>query len=130
VLRSQLDGARRIDPAKLAADDVDFIVERSFERYFDDGGQLGTVAKARRTVERFERMGVDEVACLIDFGLPTKTVLAELEHLNRLREALGRPGAVRRGGRRPPPAARRIGPLAAWGARLPREGRPCRVGGS
>ncbi|MFJ7070364.1 MupA/Atu3671 family FMN-dependent luciferase-like monooxygenase [Streptomyces sp. NPDC101115] len=85
LLGSQLDG-RRIDASKLSPEDVDFIVARSFDRYFDDGGLLGTVDKAERMVERFRAIGVDEVACLIDFGLPTPAVLASLEHLNRLRE--------------------------------------------
>jgi natural product biosynthesis luciferase-like monooxygenase protein len=86
VLGSQLDGARRIDPATLSPEDIDFMVERSFDRYYDDGGLLGTLAKVRPIVERFRDMGVDEVACLIDFGLPTRTVLAGLAHLDRLRQ--------------------------------------------
>ncbi|GGZ62640.1 siderophore biosynthesis protein [Streptomyces subrutilus] len=90
LLGSQLDG-RRIDASKLAPEDIDFIVARSFDRYFDDGGLLGTVDKARSTVARFEEIGVDEVACLIDFGLPTRSVLESLRHLDTLRELAGRP---------------------------------------
>ncbi|MEV4947163.1 LLM class flavin-dependent oxidoreductase [Streptomyces sp. NPDC053755] len=85
LLGSRLDG-RRVDASKLSPEDIDFIVARSFDRYFDDGGLLGTVEKAEPMVERFRAIGVDEVACLIDFGLPTPAVLASLEHLNRLRE--------------------------------------------
>ena len=86
MMGSQLDGARKVDLAKLAPEDIDFMVSRSFDRYFDDGGLLGTPAKAARMVERFAEIGVDEVACLIDFGLPADRVLAGLEHLNELRE--------------------------------------------
>jgi len=32
-----------------------------------------------------QAIGVDEVACLVDFGVATDTVLASLEHLNRLK---------------------------------------------
>ncbi|MGW0331577.1 MupA/Atu3671 family FMN-dependent luciferase-like monooxygenase [Streptomyces sp. NPDC003011] len=81
LLGSRLDGRRRIDPARLHPADVDFLVQRSFDRYFDHGGLLGTPAKARRVIERLGRIGVDEVACLIDFGLPADTVLAGLERL-------------------------------------------------
>jgi hypothetical protein len=59
-------------------------VARSFDRYFDDSGLLGTVDKAERTAATFQEIGVDEVACLIDFGLPTKTVLVGLELLRQL----------------------------------------------
>ncbi|MGW2057041.1 MupA/Atu3671 family FMN-dependent luciferase-like monooxygenase [Streptomyces sp. NPDC001840] len=84
LLGSQLDG-RRIDASRLAPEDVDFIVNRSFDRYYDGGGLLGTPEKVRDTVNRFREIGVDEVACLIDFGLPTHSVLTGLTHLNRLR---------------------------------------------
>jgi natural product biosynthesis luciferase-like monooxygenase protein len=86
LLGSKVFGGRTVDPAKLRPDDVEFIVDRSFHRYFDDGGLLGTVPKAERVVERLRQIGVDEIACLVDFGLPAKTVLAALEPLDRLRQ--------------------------------------------
>lgn len=87
LVSSGLDGNRRIDPAKLRPDDVEFIVGRAFDRYFDEGGLLGTPDKALRIVDRLRACGVDEIACLIDFGLPAATVLGALEHLGRLRES-------------------------------------------
>lgn len=86
LLNSQLDGVRSINPAKLHADDVDFLVGYAFDRYFDDGALLGTVDKVRAMVSRFADIGVDEVACLIDFGVPTDAVLSGLDYLNTLRE--------------------------------------------
>jgi natural product biosynthesis luciferase-like monooxygenase protein len=88
LLGAQLDGHRRIDPARLAPEDIDFIVSRSFDRYFDDGGLLGTVGKVRAAVDRFAAIGVDELACLVDFGLPTGTVLAGLPYLDELRRSV------------------------------------------
>lgn len=85
LLGSQLTGARKIDPSKLPESEVDFLVQRSFDRYYDDGGLLGTVPKAARMVQRVRDLGVDEIACLIDFGVDTKRVLASLNHLNELR---------------------------------------------
>ncbi|MGW5878730.1 MupA/Atu3671 family FMN-dependent luciferase-like monooxygenase [Nocardiopsis terrae] len=85
VLGARMDGARGVDPGKLGEENTDFLVNRAFERYYDAGGLLGTVDRARGTAEGFARIGVDEVACLIDFGLSTKTVLAGLEHLGELR---------------------------------------------
>jgi natural product biosynthesis luciferase-like monooxygenase protein len=84
LLGARLDGARAIDPAGLSTEDKEFIVARSFDRYFHDGGLLGTVDKAARMVERFTGIGVDEVACLIDFGLPVPAVLDGLERLKVL----------------------------------------------
>jgi natural product biosynthesis luciferase-like monooxygenase protein len=87
LLGSQQGSAQKIDPSKLREKDVEFLVQRSFDRYFESGGLLGTVEKGQRVVEQLRSMGVDEVACLIDFGVQTKAVLAGLEHLNRLRES-------------------------------------------
>jgi natural product biosynthesis luciferase-like monooxygenase protein len=84
LLGSSADGSQRIDPAQLSAADIDFIVGRSFDRYFDNG-LLGTVEKARATVEDLRDIGVDELACLIDFGVETRAVLNSLELLDQLR---------------------------------------------
>lgn len=94
LLGSRQGSARKIDPATLREKDVDFLVQRAFDRYYDDGGLLGTVDNARRIVERARAIGVDEIACLIDFGLPQRTVLSGLEHLNRLRELSSTPLAA------------------------------------
>jgi len=76
-------GSRRFDIAKLAPEDVDFLVQQAFDRYFDQG-LLGAVDKLRATVDGFADIGVDELACLIDFGLPAADVLAGLPRLNQL----------------------------------------------
>lgn len=101
ILGSAANGARRIDPDRLSPEDVDFIVQRSFDRYYDGGGLLGTVPKARQVVDRFAEIGVDEVACLVDFGLPAATVLSGLDRLGELRRLCGPPvpAGERQGGR-------------------------------
>jgi alkanesulfonate monooxygenase SsuD/methylene tetrahydromethanopterin reductase-like flavin-dependent oxidoreductase (luciferase family) len=85
LLGSQQGSARKIDPSTLREKDVDFLVQRAFERYYEDGALLGTVDKTRKIVDRAAGIGVDEIACLIDFGLPQQTVLSGLNHLNSLR---------------------------------------------
>jgi natural product biosynthesis luciferase-like monooxygenase protein len=88
-LVSQTDGRGRADPSQMPDEDMDFLVERAFDRYFE-AGLLGTVAKAEATIGLFREAGVDEVACLIDFGLPAETVLTGLSRLNQLRKAVQR----------------------------------------
>jgi len=56
-----------------------------FERYYKTGSMLGTPAKCMKTIERLKEIGVDEVACLIDFGVEVDTVLDGLNRLNDLR---------------------------------------------
>jgi natural product biosynthesis luciferase-like monooxygenase protein len=85
LLSSQVADTSAVDMTKFAPDDIDFLVNRSFDRYYDGGSLLGTVEKVRDTVSFFAAIGVDEVACLIDFGLPAPTVLAGLPYLDQLR---------------------------------------------
>jgi len=66
--------------------DVETLVRRSFDRYYDTGALLGSIDKCQELVERVRAVGVDELACLIDFGLPTAEVLDGLRHLDRLRQ--------------------------------------------
>lgn len=85
ALSLQMTGARRMDPAKMQPRDVDTLVRRSFDRYYAEGGLLGDVGKAERLVTRLADIGVDEIACLIDFGVPVDATLAALESLDQLR---------------------------------------------
>lgn len=86
ITRSYKDADPDFDVDALDAQDVDFIVERAFDSYFDERGLFGTVAEAARTVEQLRGAGVDEIACLIDFGVDTGRVLGGLRHVNALRE--------------------------------------------
>ena len=56
----------------------------AFERYFDTAGLFGTPAKAMGLVEQLRGIGVDELACLVDFGVAADTVLAHLDDLAEL----------------------------------------------
>lgn len=98
LLGARYDGARMVDPKKLSAADTEFIIGRAFDRYFESGGLLGTVDKAARNAAAFAALGVDEVACLIDFGLPHKAVLEGLDLLEGVRKQIA---TTSTGGERP-----------------------------
>ena len=67
-----------IDIQSLAPDEMDAILDFAFQRYFEESGLFGTVADAVARVEQLKRIGVGEVACLIDFGIAPDVVLAGL----------------------------------------------------
>ncbi|MCK9899594.1 monooxygenase [Parafrankia colletiae] len=71
---------------QMDPDDLDFLVQRAFERHFEADGLFGTVADGMATLRRLAALGVDEVACLIDFIPDTDTVLAGLNYLNELKD--------------------------------------------
>jgi natural product biosynthesis luciferase-like monooxygenase protein len=87
IVRAAGDIMPGVDPERLDPEDLEFLVERSFDRYFDTGGLFGTVDDGLRTLGRLTEVGVDEVACLIDFMGDTDLVLGSLEHLDALRRA-------------------------------------------
>ena len=57
---------------QLTEDELEAILDFAFERYFEDSGLFGTVDDGVARVESLKRIGVDEVACLIDYGIDTK----------------------------------------------------------
>ncbi|MFI9503266.1 MupA/Atu3671 family FMN-dependent luciferase-like monooxygenase [Nocardia sp. NPDC052566] len=62
------------------------VLDFAFERYYRNNGLFGTPDSAHATVARLRAIGVDEIACLIDFGIPDATVLEGLESLSTLRK--------------------------------------------
>ncbi|HEX4832619.1 MAG TPA: MupA/Atu3671 family FMN-dependent luciferase-like monooxygenase [Trebonia sp.] len=78
-----------LDPAQVRADEVDYVVRRSFDRYFDTSGLFGTVADGAAMVRRLAAIGVDEIGCLIDFGVDPELTLAHLKHLVELKATHG-----------------------------------------
>ena len=86
---SQRAGADALPAGELAAlsdEDMAAIMDHAFDRYFRSAGLFGTPAQCVETVDRLRALGVDEIACLIDFGIDESLVLASLEHLDRLRQ--------------------------------------------
>ncbi|MCC6238520.1 MAG: LLM class flavin-dependent oxidoreductase, partial [Dehalococcoidia bacterium] len=72
------------DIAKLSAEDVDALLDHAFNRYFGTSGLFGSMDTARATLGRIREADVDEVACLIDFGVETSEVVEHLEQLGEL----------------------------------------------
>ncbi|MCC7142795.1 MAG: LLM class flavin-dependent oxidoreductase [Candidatus Eisenbacteria bacterium] len=76
-------GLERTDNPDRDARDVAAL---AFEHYFDQATLLGTQNKCARVLDALGACGADEVACLIDFGLETDTVLDALPRLAELQQ--------------------------------------------
>ena len=70
---------------ELSADEMEDLLEYSFERYFEASTLFGTVDDALQKLTELEAIGIDEVACLIDFGVPAETTIRHLSYLGELR---------------------------------------------
>jgi natural product biosynthesis luciferase-like monooxygenase protein len=73
--------AMDIDLRSLSAEENDAILDFAFQRYFEDSGLFGTIDDALARVEQLKRIGVGEVACLIDYGIAPDVVLQGLRPL-------------------------------------------------
>jgi natural product biosynthesis luciferase-like monooxygenase protein len=69
----------------LTAEETHALVEFSFNRYFELCGLLGTPETCRSILAKLTQAGVDEVACLIDFGVDVESTLESLKLLDRVR---------------------------------------------
>ncbi|MEH2072610.1 MAG: MupA/Atu3671 family FMN-dependent luciferase-like monooxygenase [Nostoc sp.] len=75
-----------IDVDNFSAQEQEQLLNYAFNRYFETSSLLGTPSTCLQMINRLKAIGVDEVACLIDFGVDVESVLSSLHHLNTVRE--------------------------------------------
>lgn len=84
----QEDQARGLDKTmELTQTDKAAIVSRATDQLFKTRGLIGTPEMCRAKTRALQAIGVDEIACLIDFGIDLEATMASLDHLNRLKDA-------------------------------------------
>ncbi|MEU6348228.1 MupA/Atu3671 family FMN-dependent luciferase-like monooxygenase [Streptomyces sp. NPDC047072] len=64
-------------------------VDGAYQRYLTSDGLFGAVSDVLPVVERVREAGVDEIACLIDFGVPVDAALNGLVRLAELSGVVG-----------------------------------------
>ncbi len=85
-----VNNAFEMDLGTLGDDELEAILDFAFERYFQDSGLFGTIEDAVARAEQLKRIGVDEIGCLIDYGIAPELVM---QALKPLAEALKRANA-------------------------------------
>lgn len=74
------------DIKNISKEDLDAVLEHAFLRYYQTSGLFGTPASCMQTVNQLHAIGIDEIACLVDFGIADDVVLKNLSYLNDLKE--------------------------------------------
>ncbi len=77
-LAADLDG--------LSAADREYIVQTAYDKYVGSSALIGSPDTVRPIIERLRQAGVDEIACFVDFGVPTTLALEGLTPLNAVRK--------------------------------------------
>jgi natural product biosynthesis luciferase-like monooxygenase protein len=88
-LRSYFDQFQNMGAEDATDDDKNTLVAAAFEQYYDSTLLMGTPEKCRDLVDTLQQSDVDEVACLIDFGLDQEVVLDGLVRLAELGRYFG-----------------------------------------
>ncbi|MGK0498672.1 MAG: natural product biosynthesis luciferase-like monooxygenase protein [Oceanicoccus sp.] len=68
----------------ISDEDMDALLDFSFQRYYHTSGLFGTVESCMEMVDKVKGADIDEIACLIDYGIDTESVLAQLPKLAEL----------------------------------------------
>ncbi|RBL90064.1 MupA/Atu3671 family FMN-dependent luciferase-like monooxygenase [Chitinophaga flava] len=70
--------------------DVDALLEMGFRRFYNTGSLFGTPESCLEIINRIYEADINEVACLIDFGVDEDLVAASLPDLHKLKEMVRR----------------------------------------
>ena len=71
--------------SQLDAKKQDAVLNYAFDRYYRQAAMFGTPTHCASLVQRLQGMGVNEIACLIDFGLSPELMMNSLHRLNEVR---------------------------------------------
>ncbi|CAM4311102.1 MupA/Atu3671 family FMN-dependent luciferase-like monooxygenase [Nocardia ninae] len=87
-LRDSVDLWRRgAEPLNnLSEAEQNRVLDYAFARYFHTSALLGTPDRAAELIDELVAAGVNEIACLVDFGIDQEHVLGGLRHLAELRK--------------------------------------------
>jgi natural product biosynthesis luciferase-like monooxygenase protein len=62
------------------------LLDLTCERYMDSSALIGSPESCLKIIESVESIGVDEIACLVDFGVPATRVVEGVSGIGKLRE--------------------------------------------
>ncbi|MFE1748947.1 MupA/Atu3671 family FMN-dependent luciferase-like monooxygenase [Streptomyces anandii] len=79
-----ISGGLSLPDEEIPEDLIEQLLDVTYERYLHQGSLIGSPETCTTTVDRFARAGVDDIACLVDFGLPAQEMLAGIAPLIRL----------------------------------------------
>nr|AXN93622.1 PuwE [Symplocastrum muelleri NIVA-CYA 644] len=84
----------QVDFDNLTEDDKDYILSAAYDRYVQINALIGTPESCTPVIDNMRAIGVDEVACLIDFGVDNNSILENLHSLNTLKERCQKPSKL------------------------------------
>ncbi|ABI77343.1 ATP-dependent AMP-binding enzyme family protein [Hyphomonas neptunium ATCC 15444] len=78
-----------MDAEPLTDEEMDALLDHAFERYFQTSGLFGSVETCAEMARRVHGIGVDEIGCLVDFGVDQDLAIEHLPYLKRVMDRAG-----------------------------------------
>lgn len=75
-----------IDAENFTSEDLDDLLNYSFYRYVSNSSLVGSKEDAMNMLKQVSQIGVDEIACLIDFGVEFDATMQGLQLLTEVKE--------------------------------------------
>ena len=69
---------------EMGEDEKEKILEYAYYRYFKTGAVFGTVQDGKQVVDHAVRVGVNDIACLVDFGVDYDLIRSSMPYLKEL----------------------------------------------
>ncbi|WP_327111074.1 LLM class flavin-dependent oxidoreductase [Streptomyces sp. NBC_01341] len=69
-----ISGGHVLPDDEIPEDLLEELLDATYERYLRGGSLIGSPDTVRSTVERVAAAGVDDIACLVDFGVPGERI--------------------------------------------------------
>lgn len=73
-----------LNPEDIPEEDKEMMLRKSFHRYSSSSALIGTIESCSEMVLKLKEIGVDEIACLVDFGVAPDKVLEGMTYLSEL----------------------------------------------
>lgn len=77
----------------IPEEDKELMLQHSFQRYSKEAALIGTLDSCSEMVIKLADIGVDEIACLVDFGIEPKLTIEALKNLNTLQKTFAHQSA-------------------------------------
>jgi amino acid adenylation domain-containing protein/natural product biosynthesis luciferase-like monooxygenase protein len=72
--------------AEIPKEDLQYVLSGGFKDYVNEAGLIGTPEHVAPVVDKLIEAGVDELCCLIDFGVDLESTMESLHYVNELKK--------------------------------------------
>ncbi|HEY0406604.1 MAG TPA: amino acid adenylation domain-containing protein [Pyrinomonadaceae bacterium] len=76
---------------RVSDEDIEHVLSMAYDRYVQSSALIGTQESCVPIIDRLINLGVDEIACFVDFGVDAESALRSLERVKALKERYAKP---------------------------------------